>query len=57
MSEPKQEPEEAKRPRTPSPWEPPTLTALGNVKDLIHGGPKTGGGADGEGVRKPPATG
>jgi hypothetical protein len=57
MSQPKHEPEAAKPPRVRHPWEPLTLTAIGNVKDLVRGGPKTGGGADGEGVRKPPVTG
>jgi len=57
MSESTHDADEVKPPGARVPWEPPTLTALGNVKDLIRGGPKTGGGADGEGIRKPPVTG
>jgi hypothetical protein len=34
-------------------WERPTLTLLGDVKDLIHAGEKSGPRADGSGSHKP----
>jgi hypothetical protein len=45
---------------TPKPaWERPTLTALGDVKDLVRGATKQSGNADSDGtsVRKPPLIG
>jgi hypothetical protein len=53
--------EEPQRDRPAAPraaWQPPAVTALGNVKELIRGGPKTGGGDDADhGMRKDPAIG
>lgn len=58
MSEPKQDPDEAQPPSARSAWERPTLTVLGNVKDLVRGGPKTGSALDSDhGMRKNPIAG
>jgi hypothetical protein len=40
-------------------WEPPTLTWLGDVRDLVQGANKQSGNADSDGtsVRKPPLPG
>ena len=55
------EPADDDAPRgTPKPtWERPTLTRLGDVKDLVQGATKQSGNADADGtsVRKPPLIG
>ena len=45
--------------RSRAPWERPTLTELGDVKDLVRGSAKQSGNADSDGtsVRKPPLVG
>lgn len=55
MSEQPHAEDPANPPRPRGPWQRPALTPLGHVKDLILGGPKTGGADDPDfGSRKNP---
>jgi hypothetical protein len=51
--------EHEEAPPARAPWERPTLTALGDVRDLVKGATKQSGHADSDGtsVRKPPLPG
>lgn len=51
--------DEVPRVKVKPPWERPTLTVLGDVKDLVRGAVKQSGNADSDGtsVRKPPVPG
>jgi hypothetical protein len=44
MSQP--EPEKARQGEARAPWERPTLTVIGHVRDLVQGGDKVSGNAD-----------
>jgi len=51
--------EEGQRAKAKIPWERPTLTGLGHVRDLVKGATKVSGNSDSDGtsVRKPPVPG
>jgi hypothetical protein len=46
MDGPLQRPEEHQRDQAKGPWARPTLTYLGNLRDIVHGFGKTGPNAD-----------
>ena len=46
MDGPLQRPEEYQRDQGKGPWARPTLTYLGNLRDIVHGFGKTGASAD-----------
>jgi hypothetical protein len=46
MSEPRSDAMEQARAGGRVPWEKPSVTLLGNLRDLVHGGGKTGPNSD-----------
>lgn len=46
MREPLPHPDEQQQEEGPAPWARPTLTYLGSLRDIVHGGGKSGPNAD-----------
>jgi hypothetical protein len=59
MTRPQGEPVRSDIPDTRATWEPPTVTPVGTVRDLVHGVGKLSGDTDGDAgsIRKAPGLG